>query len=537
MNSLPFFPPPSRSLSRLNDKPPPSPSLSRVNTQSNRPFSSSNRNSPSRGGHTSSSSASEGNGSQSTSATSSNTGKDRSQARKGTLLESSTPDSSRNAPMNDGVSELSKSATQRPSSSGSSTPVSTTGGRLGTRLPAGMYFDLLRPNEVSAAFKMEVKGYSKEDAATLDTLRYRQKEAPHLFFGAFIPMALPKVSGPLTLAGPTPRKLIAFACGTAASALTARSMKIHSHDEDAWLVCLHSVCVSPEYQRKGVALKLIEEYMKRLRKAEQGLGGPNLPKKGYECVALLAHEELFPLYIKAGFRVLGVSHVNWGSGGWFEMRRYINPEQQEDADGKGLKRSSSSSALADGVQKAFSPDLIPIHSDPLAATLPDALVGSPELAASPASELDTKVNDESREEKLEGKESDRNEHGEETSTKDTLSPDGKEDLGPLGGITSAQLLEALKNQTTASKSAENGPINPGTAYATIVGQTLAAKTTVEDAFFALEARLVERESGTNLAEIYCPREECSCMLLRAKEADWEVAELGPVSFNIRSHDV
>lgn len=434
------------------------------------------------------------------------------------MLGGSTPETNRSPQMSEDLG-----TTRRPSSSSGSTTPATTGGRLGTRLPAGMYFDLLRSTEVSAAFRLEAKGYSQEDGASLETLRYRQKEAPHLFFAAYLPTAPPKVSGPLTMVGPSQRKLIAYACGTAASALTARSMKIHSNDEDAWLVCLHSVCVAPEYQRRGVALKLIEEYMKRLRKAELGQGGPGMPKKGYECVALLAHEELFPLYIKAGFSVLGVSHVNWGSGGWFEMRRYIHSDRQEEDEGKPLKRSSSSSALADGVMKALSPTLLPIETQPLVKVASSVeIVGSPESTTSSLSNFkDLQLSDKAENPASKGKDS------EASRTSD--QKDEKVDGGMMGGFTSAQILEALKKQSAPAKAPEEGPRNPGTAYATIMGQTLAAKTTVEDAFFALEARLVDRESGTNLAEIYCPREECACLLLRAKEADWEVAEVGPVS--------
>jgi GNAT superfamily N-acetyltransferase len=521
MNSLPFFPPPSRALSRLNDRAPPSSNLSRTSTQNaHKPQQTSNvsRASPNRGGTvpSSPSSTSEGNGERPSSASRSGMNGERSTARRATVMgTSSTPESNRSPQLSDDLG-----SSKRPSSSGTSTPAA--GGRLGTRLPHGMYFDLLRASEVSAAFRLEVKGYSQEDGASLDTLRYRQKEAPHLFFGAYLPMAPPKVSGPLTISGPSQRKLIAYACGTAASALTARSMKIHSNDEDAWLVCLHSVCVAPEYQRRGVALKLIEEFMKRLRKAESGQGGPDMQKKGYECVALLAHEELFPLYIKAGFSVLGVSHVNWGSGGWFEMRRYINSDRQEQQEeGKPLKRSSSSSALIDGVTKALSPALLPIETQPI-----HKVVSSVEMVASPDSE---KMSPLSHFKDVQV--SDQKSHEVEIRKDSVSSSSENSAVGAAGlaGFSSAQILEALKKQSTPVKSNDEGPRNPGTAYATIVGQTLAAKTTVEDAFFALEARLVDRETCTNLADIYCPREECACLLLKAKEADWEVAEVGPVS--------
>lgn len=226
---------------------------------------------------------------------------------------------------------------QLTNSSTNTTHTQSTGGRLGHRLPAGLYFDYVRANEIGHAHRIETQSYDQDDAATLELLRYRQKAAPHLFLGAFIPLPLPKVSGPLSMSGPQPRKLIAFASGSASSALTARAMKIHSDDEFAWLVCLWSVCVASEYRRKGLGSKLIEEYIRRLRRAEEGE-----KKKGYECVALITHEESIPLFEKAAFKKLGVSHVNVGSGGWFELRRYISPRDHDDEEDDNNSNGSGS---------------------------------------------------------------------------------------------------------------------------------------------------------------------------------------------------
>ncbi|UZJ51316.1 hypothetical protein CBS101457_000636 [Exobasidium rhododendri] len=509
MNPLPFFPPPSRALSRLNDKPPPSSSLSRTSTHSNRSLSQMSRGLSSRSTATSSSdSATSQVNNSSTNTSSNNSNSERPQSRKRTTSGTPNADGSRSPISSEGpFSHLNMSppASSRPTSSGTSTPA-TTGGRLGTRLPPGLHFDLVRPNEVSIAHRMEVAGYSQEDAASLETLRYRQKAAPHLFLGAFIAMPPPKVSGPLTMAGIPQRKLIAYACGTAASALSARSLKVHTDDEHSWLVCLHSVCVAPEYQRKGLALKLIEEYMTRLRKVEEGDN-----KKHYECVALLVHEELVALYAKAGFKMLGVSHVNWGSGGWFEMRRYISTKEGTKQGNTKKEVTSSETASSSDMEDNSTPAMIS------SLTLNSATDDSTSYLASKLAALTTSS---STQEALQ--------IVEEPAIKDaTLSDNGLK--GAPTNITSTQVLEALKKQGSTQTTSNGGSRNPGTAYSTIMGQTMAAKTAVEDAFFALEARLVDRESGTNLAEIYCPREECACLLLRVKESDWEVAELGPLA--------
>lgn len=79
------------------------------------------------------------------------------------------------------------------------------------------------------------------------------------------------------------------------------------HDPGSSSVCVHSVCVSPEYRKQGVAISLLREYITRLK------NGP------YERILLIAHEELIPLYQKAGFELVGLSSVVHGSRPWYEM--------------------------------------------------------------------------------------------------------------------------------------------------------------------------------------------------------------------------
>jgi GNAT superfamily N-acetyltransferase len=430
------------------------------------------------------------------------------------------------------------------------------GGRLGHRLPQGLSFDAVRASEVGQAFKLEQEGYNVDDAASMEMLKYRQKEAPHLFLGAFLPLQANKVSGPLNLSGPAPRKLIGYACATAASALTARSLKFHTDDENSWLVCLHSVCVAPEYRHKGLALKLVEEYIRRLRRIEEGHGDRDQPKRGYECVACLSHEDTIPLFEKAGFKKLGVSHVNIGSGGWFELRRNILTQEQDDDD---IDTPSSGSP---GKARSCSPpaDRKEASGDELqdAATI-----------TTPTQELERRLQahaDAISSSQLEGsaldveqdggpEASEPSEEQSQQATIDTATSTGfsssppamsptlqspKAEIAPsmlfgkaveaentkastnANPFSSAQMLQALQKKSNA------GERNPGIAYSTIMGQTMASKTSVEDAFYALEARLVNRDDQSNLADLYCPREECSCLILRKGTADWDIAEMGPL---------
>ena len=81
------------------------------------------------------------------------------------------------------------------------------------------------------------------------------------------------------------------------------------HDPDGASVCIHSVCVSSEHRRKGLALAMLNEHVKRVR----GMSG-------VERILLIAHENLCQLYQKAGFEWIGESAVVHGSEKWYEMK-------------------------------------------------------------------------------------------------------------------------------------------------------------------------------------------------------------------------
>ncbi|CAD6945371.1 unnamed protein product [Tilletia controversa] len=494
-------------------------------------------------------------------------------------------------------------------------------------LPQTIFFDRLRPTEVTAAHRLEIQGYPEEDAASLDKLRYRQAAAPHLFMGAFLPGA-PKSGkhdhardpsssgnnnsgnagsggtgaggGGAAAGGGTgtsnsqpPRTLIGFITATAALALTLKSMSTHSNSRDARLVCIHSVVVAREYQRHGLALRMLREYIGRLMRAELGPRGarlaamaeakanaealaasnpasstpederPTAPvafadddllgeeddeaelenersgdrqsrKRGYEALALLAHEEIMPLYLRAGFRVQGLSHINYGSGDWYEMRREIVPKSALRKDDGGADEEDEDDEEDETVQQ-------PTLEEPPSNLSREASGNSADATATPKGGAGTLDTADGRSPAAGGQ------HSQGASGS---SDDGGAGAGPGGinaspptlnlpkSIDAAALLAALSgSKAAASGSAVGGgvssppqaPRNPGVPFSTVLGQALAGKTASEDPRATLEARLVNREESTNLADLYCPRDACDCLLLRADLGVWKARELGPLS--------
>lgn len=82
------------------------------------------------------------------------------------------------------------------------------------------------------------------------------------------------------------------------------------HDFNGDYVALHSVCVSKDHQRKGIASALLKEYIARLKNSPDPLKG----------ILLIAHEELVKLYQSVGFELVGKSDVQHGSRPWYEMK-------------------------------------------------------------------------------------------------------------------------------------------------------------------------------------------------------------------------
>ncbi|CAE6454644.1 unnamed protein product [Rhizoctonia solani] len=176
-----------------------------------------------------------------------------------------------------------------------------------SRLPDDLFFDLVRADEVEAAYELELAGYPADEAASLDALRYRQSVAPNFFLGAYLP---------------TPRFLVGFIVSTLSPSptLTHHSMEVHEPEPKPSSVCIHSVCISSAYQRRGIALKLLQEYLERVGKM------PDVAR-----VLLICKAPLKPLYARAGLVEVGPSAVVHGQDPWFEMRKDFNHNQPSQA--------------------------------------------------------------------------------------------------------------------------------------------------------------------------------------------------------------
>ncbi|KAJ4317095.1 hypothetical protein N0V94_005102 [Neodidymelliopsis sp. IMI 364377] len=80
------------------------------------------------------------------------------------------------------------------------------------------------------------------------------------------------------------------------------------HNEDGETLCLHSLCVHPDFASKGLGQILLKSYVQRIK--DSGVA---------KRIALLCRERLIGFYEKAGFKKVGPSKCQYGGGNWYDM--------------------------------------------------------------------------------------------------------------------------------------------------------------------------------------------------------------------------
>lgn len=113
---------------------------------------------------------------------------------------------------------------------------------------------------------------------------------------------------------------------TTNSTVTDDDMNIPTHDqpdpklghkEEGRTICIHSLAVLPQYQKRGLGKTLTKAYLQRIESHDVA-----------DRVALLAHEEMVPFYESLGFENRGKSEAKFGGGGWNDMVRELEPGEE-----------------------------------------------------------------------------------------------------------------------------------------------------------------------------------------------------------------
>jgi len=145
-------------------------------------------------------------------------------------------------------------------------------------------------------FEIESASYPEDEAATLESLNYRQSKARNYFQCAILD-----------------GEIVGFVCGTRCSFFEEESMA--TNVPTGKLLAIHSVVVREEYRRKGIASAMLKRYVEKIQ-VENTDGS-------IESIVLLAKSSLLGFYVKSGFQVNRPSPIIHGKDLWFELEKRI----------------------------------------------------------------------------------------------------------------------------------------------------------------------------------------------------------------------
>ncbi|CCD22523.1 polyamine acetyltransferase NDAI_0A03660 [Naumovozyma dairenensis CBS 421] len=199
------------------------------------------------------------------------------------------------------------------------TPNSTSSNSNST-LPLHMYIRPLIIEDCEQVVSLETEGFPPNERASIENIEFRLNTCPELCSGLFIrdfDSSTKEIKS---------EKLIGHILGTKINRnekfITLESMGLN-HDESSDIVGIHSLVISPDYQKKNLATLLLTDYIQKLSNQDVG-------KK----IVIIAHEPLVPFYERVGFKSVGdnqnvIKDEAFASSKWINMERELVKEEYD----------------------------------------------------------------------------------------------------------------------------------------------------------------------------------------------------------------
>ncbi|HSK88144.1 MAG TPA: GNAT family N-acetyltransferase [Anaerolineales bacterium] len=150
------------------------------------------------------------------------------------------------------------------------------------------------PKDLDECFRVETSGFPPEEAAARETIQLRIETFPQGFFVAEING---RVVGMLNSAA------------TDKDDISDEELKqLIGHDPGGKNMVVFALAVLPEFQKRGIARRLMSRFMEEARQHQKG------------TVLLMCKRHLIAYYERMGFAHVGLSRSTHGGAEWHEMR-------------------------------------------------------------------------------------------------------------------------------------------------------------------------------------------------------------------------
>lgn len=189
-----------------------------------------------------------------------------------------------------------------------------------------MYVRPLIIEDSKQVSELESQGFPPSERASLEMIEYRLTACPELCSGLFIREFdddTKEVKQENLIGHILATKIPKNSSNPNKTFITLDSMgKTHSESSDT--IGIHSVVISPSYQKKNLATLLLTDHIQKLSNQEVG-------KK----IVIIAHEQLIPFYERVGFKVAGENRevakdAQFAKVKWIDMVRELVKEEYEN---------------------------------------------------------------------------------------------------------------------------------------------------------------------------------------------------------------
>lgn len=185
------------------------------------------------------------------------------------------------------------------SSSGSTISAMNPAGNSGDATETMIGFRHATPEDIPRCFQIESASYPSDEAATLNSLTYRQEHAGDYF---------------LVCVDTNDDKILGFVCATRCQEFTEESMSA-LHDPEGRLLAVHSVVVDPDHRRQGIANQMMARYISDIVTTETSSSSSS----PIESIVCIAKEHLLGFYVRCGFAVNRPSPIVHGKELWYDL--------------------------------------------------------------------------------------------------------------------------------------------------------------------------------------------------------------------------
>ena len=185
---------------------------------------------------------------------------------------------------------------------------STTNDNVSENLLSQITFRTPASEDIPTCLDIELASYPSDEAASMESLTYRQQNAPNYFLCA-------------CASNNDDDQIIGFICSTRCNTFEDEDA-MSTHDPNGQLLAIHSVVVDEQYRRQGIATKMLQFYIQMVQEQEKEKIPPTSSSADspIESIVLLAKSHLLGFYVQGGgFRVNRPSPIVHGKELWYEL--------------------------------------------------------------------------------------------------------------------------------------------------------------------------------------------------------------------------